>query len=73
MEWLVESIPAGTLNASVLTELEINFLAEAFYEDHILAACHPQDSQNTSFHHSLIRQQNGRELVRARTKWRKVD
>jgi acyl-ACP thioesterase len=73
VEWLVESIPAGTLNASVLTELEINFLAEAFYEDHILAACHPQDSQNTSFHHSLIRQQDGLELVRARTKWRKAD
>ena len=73
VEWLVESIPVRVLNTSVLAELEINFLAEAFYEDHVLAACHPLDSQNTSFHHSLIRQQDGRELVRARTKWRKVD
>ena len=73
VEWLLESVPARVLNTSVLAELEINFLAEAFYEDHILAACHPQDSQNTSFHHSLIRQQDSRELVRARTKWRKVD
>ncbi len=71
--WLVESIPAGVVNTAVLAELEINFLAEAFYEDHILAACHPQASQNTCFHHSLIRQQDGQELVRARTMWRKAD
>ena len=73
VEWLVESIPIRVLNTSVLAELEINFLAEAFFEDHILAACHPLDSQNTSFHHSLIRQQDGQEMVRARTMWRKVD
>mgnify|MGYP001814093031 FL=1 len=73
VEWLVESIPVGVLNTSVLAELEINFLAEAFYEDHILSACHPLDSQNTSFHHSLIRQQDSQELARARTVWRKVD
>jgi acyl-ACP thioesterase len=73
VEWLVESIPIKVLNTSVLAELEINFMAEAFYEDHILAACHPLDSQNNSFHHSLIRQQDGQELARARTVWRKVD
>jgi len=73
VEWLVESIPVRVFNTSVLAELEINFLAEAFYEDHILAACHPQDSQNTCFHHNLIRQQDGQELVRARTMWRKAD
>jgi len=73
VEWMVESVPARVLNTSVLAELEINFLAEAFYDDHVLAACHPVDSQNTSFHHSLIRQLDGQELVRARTMWRKVD
>jgi len=73
VEWLVESIPTRLLNASVLAELEINFLAEAFYDDHILAACQPQDSHNTSFYHSLIRQQDGQELVRARTVWRKFE
>ena len=73
VEWLIESVPAEVLNTAVLVELEINFLAEAFYEDRILAACHPLDSLNTSFHHSLIRQQDGQELVRARTKWQKDD
>jgi acyl-ACP thioesterase len=72
VEWLVESIPNGVLTTSVLAELEINFMAEAFYEDRILAACHPLDPHNTSFHHSLIRQQDGQELARAVTVWRSV-
>jgi medium-chain acyl-[acyl-carrier-protein] hydrolase len=70
VEWLVESVPARVLNTSVLAELEINFMAEAFYEDQILAACHCQDSNNTEFFHSIIRQQDGQELARARTVWR---
>ena len=70
VEWVVESIPAGVLNTSVLAELEINFLAEAFYGDHILTACHCQDSDNKQFFHSIIRQKDGRELARARTVWR---
>ena len=73
VEWVVEVVPTATLNASVLSELEINFLAEAFHEDQIIATCSPQDPDNTIFHHSLTRQQDGRELARARTKWRKVD
>jgi len=72
-EWLLESIPDAVLNTAVLAELEINFLADAFYEDRILAACHPRESKNSEFYHSLIRERDGRELVRARTKWRKAD
>ena len=73
VEWVVEGVPAATLNAAVPSELEINFLAEAFHEDQIRATCSPQDPGNTIFHHRLTRQQDGRELARAITKWRKVD
>jgi len=73
VEWLIESVPVSVINTSTLAELEINFLAEAFYEDRILAACHPQGSTKTEFHHSLIRQQDGQELVRARTVWMVLD
>lgn len=73
VEWMVESIPARVLNSSVPAEVEINFLAEAFYEERLLAACHSQDSDNTQFLHSIIRQKDRQELVRARTIWRKVD
>jgi len=70
VEWILESLPSATLKALVAAELEINFLAEAFHEDYILAVCSPQDPGSTIFHHSLIRQQDGRELARAKTKWR---
>jgi acyl-ACP thioesterase len=70
VEWLVEGVPSSLLNTSVPAQLEINFLAEAFYEDCILAACHPRDPDNMVYHHSLIRQQDGRELARARSVWR---
>ena len=70
VEWVVEGVPSSLLNTSAPAQLEINFLAEAFYEDCILAACHPRDPGNSVYHHSLIRQQDGRELARARSVWR---
>jgi len=73
VEWIIEGLPAAMLNSAAPSELEINFLAEAFHEDQILATCSPLDPDSTIFHHRLTRQQDGRELARAITKWRKVD
>jgi medium-chain acyl-[acyl-carrier-protein] hydrolase len=73
VEWVVESVPPAVLNYSLPVEIEINFLAEAFYDDQIQAVCHPLDPNNTEFLHGLIRRRDGRELARARTKWRQVD
>jgi len=73
VEWLVESIPKTTLTSSLLSEMEINYLAEAFETDRILARCQPHDSAQSAFDHSLIREQDGQELARARTKWREID
>ncbi len=73
VEWVLESVPAATLNSSVPVEFEINFLAEAFYEDHVRATCHPQNPEQSEFHHSLTRRQDGRELARARTVWQEVE
>jgi len=73
VEWVVEGVPSAVLMTSVPAEIEINFLAEAFYNDQIQAVCHSLDPDDTEFLHSLARRQDGRELVRAKTKWRKVD
>ncbi len=73
VEWVVEGLPAALLNSAAPSELEINFLAEAFHEDQIRAACSPLDPDSTIFHHRLTRQQDGRELARAITKWRKIN
>ena len=73
VEWVLESVPAATLNSSVPVEFEINFLAEAFYEDRVRATRHPQTPEAGEFHHSLPRRQDGRELARARTVWQEVE
>ena len=70
VEWMVEGVPDAILNTLVPAEFEINFLAEAFYNDQVLATCVPQNSDNTEFLHCLTRQKDGRKLARARTKWR---
>lgn len=73
VEWAVESVPSAVLNTSVPAEFEINFLAEAFYGDSILAACQRQAQPGTVFGHSLIREADAQELVRARTVWQRVE
>ena len=74
VEWLIEGIPDAILKTMVPVEFEINFLAEAFHNDRILANCAPQNSDDSEYLHSLTRQQDGRrELARARTKWRKIE
>lgn len=73
VEWVVEGLPAAMLNSAAPSELEINFLAEAFHEDQIRADCSPLNPDNTIFHHRLTRRQDGRELARAISKWRKID
>jgi medium-chain acyl-[acyl-carrier-protein] hydrolase len=73
VQWVVECVPPAVLTTAVPAEVEINFLAEAFYDDQILATCHSADTNNTEFLHSLTRRQDGRELARAMTKWQQVD
>jgi len=72
VEWMLEGMPADTQNELRLLELEINFLAESFLQDRIIARCQSQDSTPPVFQHVLLREQDGQELVRARTVWRKV-
>ena len=73
VEWIVESVPPDVLKTSVPVEIEINFLAEAFYEDQIQSACCGIDPNTSELLHRLTRRQDGRELARAKTVWRRVD
>ena len=73
VKWVIEGLPTAILNKAVLTELEINFMAEAFYADRVIAGCAPANSGNSEFLHRLTRQQDGRELARAVTKWRVME
>jgi len=72
VEWVLESIPVAIQDKAVLSELEINFLAESFFGNRIIARCQPQDPDSSLFHHSLLREEDGRELLRARTVWQPI-
>ena len=73
VEWIVEGVPPDVIKTSVPVEIEINFLAEAFYEDQIQSACCGIDPNTSELLHRLTRRQDGRELARAKTVWRRVD
>ena len=73
VEWMFESLPADIQNKLRPAELEINFLAESFLQDRVIARCQLQDSSRTTFHHGLFREKDGLELVRGRTVWAEVD
>jgi acyl-ACP thioesterase len=69
VEWILESIPATVKKDAILSELELNFMAESFFHDRIIAHCLNQGTNNRLFQHGLYREQDGQELVRARTVW----
>jgi medium-chain acyl-[acyl-carrier-protein] hydrolase len=69
IEWLLECIPGMLENGHCLSELEVNFLGEALQGDSVLARCCPQDEEGLRFAHDVLRETDGRELVRARTTW----
>jgi acyl-ACP thioesterase len=69
IEWLLESIPNFGDNSHHLSSLEINFLGEAFQGDRILARCTPSPPEGKFFSHSIIRENDQHELIRARTLW----
>ncbi len=69
IEWLLECIPGGLENGRRLSELEVNFLGEALYGDRVMARCCHQDEKGMRIAHDVLRETDGRELIRARTSW----
>ncbi|MBN1978970.1 MAG: hypothetical protein JW918_16340 [Anaerolineae bacterium] len=67
VEWILDTFDAGFHKSHQLSELEVNYLAEALYGDGLSAICEDADGQ--TFLHSLVRSSDGLELFRARTVW----
>lgn len=72
IEWMMKSLPAAIQNNNILSELEINFTAEALLGDYVIAMCQSQNKNCTTFHHSIVREEDSQELVRARTVWKET-
>lgn len=70
IEWLLESIPWVGEKGSELKTLEINFLGEALQGDQVIARCFSFHQNRTVSQHHIVREKDGHELIRARTRWR---
>jgi medium-chain acyl-[acyl-carrier-protein] hydrolase len=70
IEWLLESIPGIGETRLALKELEINFLGEALQGDQVTAKCVAYRGNKNEFGHSVVREKDAHELIRARTVWR---
>jgi len=69
IEWAVESAPHHIKRNHLISELEINFLREAVFGDCILGGCRAEDQSDNEFLHSMVRENDGLEVARARTVW----
>ena len=72
IEWLLECSPGIADSDRFLSELEVNFLGEAFHGDKVMARCCHQEENGMQIAHDVLRETDGRELIRARTSWVKT-
>lgn len=68
LEWILESVPEEVRGRMRLADMEVMFRAESFWKDMVSARTMPGEEDDT-FAHSLVREADGKELVRARSLW----
>ncbi len=73
IEWALECIPVDILNTGVLSELEINYLAETYFRDHVISRCALHGESDSTFLHSIVREDDSRELTRLKTVWKRTE
>lgn len=70
IEWGIESVPHEILRKYRLAEIEAGFRGEAFYGEQVLSRTEKaEDGEAPVFVHQIVREKDGRELTRLRTKW----
>lgn len=72
IDWCIDPIPEDYWKNFQLREIEINYLAEAFYGDSIFSTTfrYDKDDEKILFH-NLYRQEDKKELAKAQSRWSK--
>ena len=73
IEWILDSYPFKINQTHQIHTFETNFLAESSYGDAITIHTEILKESPPAFLHSVVRKDDGQELCRARTGWRRVD
>ena len=69
LDWLLEAVPLEIRRGCALRELELCFLAESLYGESLLSRSQCFSAEPPLYLHSLVRKEDGQELLRARTSW----
>jgi acyl-ACP thioesterase len=72
IEWILDSFPFEMNQSHQIHSFEINFLAESSCGDAITIHSETLQESPPMFVHQVIRKDDGRELCRARTGWKRV-
>jgi acyl-ACP thioesterase len=67
VEWIFNCLPFDFLTAHILREMEINYMAEASYQDEISVSY--EKKEKSDFLHKIMRKRDNTEICRARTVW----
>jgi medium-chain acyl-[acyl-carrier-protein] hydrolase len=71
--WALETVPAEVAQGYMLIDLEIAYRAEVLYGETVLARCGElSGGSEPVFLHQLVRQEDGAELTRLVSRWRRV-
>ncbi|MDP2968786.1 MAG: thioesterase [Deltaproteobacteria bacterium] len=73
IEWVLDSYPLEMNQTHHISTFEINFLAESNCGDELSIQSERQKDSSPTFLHTMIRKEDGKELCRARVKWRRVE
>jgi acyl-ACP thioesterase len=73
IEWILDSYPFEMHRKYHIHTFEINFLSESSHGDEISIHSKSVENLPLTFLHSVFRKTDGRELCRARVKWKRID
>jgi len=71
IQWALESAEKLAKEGAVPLEMEAGYRAEARFGDNVIARV--RDMGEGFFHHQLLRESDGKELTRLRTRWKLPD
>jgi acyl-ACP thioesterase len=70
ISWIVDSYSRQFVSEHMIRRFEINYIAEALYEDALTVLRQGQDNNPGTYLHSVVREKTGEELCRARAAWK---